>query len=98
MDDKKITITTSSGFEYEVEAGALDDMEIFEDLMTIEDPDASKPARMRATTRAFRKLIGEEQTKSLEGFLRSRDGRVRISAYQKEILELFASMNNGKKK
>ena len=98
MEDNIFTVTTSSGFEYRVDKDALDDMEVFEDLMTMEDPNATKPEKMRATNRAFRLLIGDEQKKKLDAYLKERDGRVRISAYQREIVELFRSMNDGKKK
>lgn len=98
MEDKAYTVTTSSGFEYTIDKDALDDMEIFDDLMTIEDPEASKPERMRATKRVFQKLLGEEQKERLNEFLKKRDGKIRISAYQKEIRELFARINDDKKK
>lgn len=98
MEEKIFTVTTSSGFEYHVDKDALDDMEIFEDLMTMEDQNASKPEKMRATNRAFRKLIGDEQKTQLDSYLKQKDGRVRISAYQREIVELFRSLNEDKKK
>ena len=96
--DKVMKITTSIGFEYEIDRDILDDMELFEDLMTIEDPDAGKVERTRATNRIFQRLLGDEQKKRLDDFLKARDGRVRFSAYQREIFDVFASMSGDKKK
>ena len=96
--ENNFTVVTSSGFEYVVDRDALDDMEIFEDLMTMEDPDALRPVKMRATNRVFRALLGEEQKKRLDEFLKEKEGKVRISSYQREIIELFRSMNASKKK
>ena len=98
MEDTTYKITTSSGFEYVVDKDAMDDMELFEDLMTLEDPEAAKPERMRATNRIFHRLLGNEQKERLNAYLKERDGKVRISVYQREILELFAAIKDGKKK
>ena len=98
MDKNTYTITTSSGFSYEVDNDAFDDMEIFDDLMIMEDPEASQAKRLNATNRVFRKMIGAEQQKKLDAFLKERDGKIRISAYQQEIKELFSGLDNNKKK
>jgi len=98
MDDKTLSITTSSGFTYQVDKDAFDDMDIFDDLIVMEDPDASKAQRLFATTKVFRRMIGDEQKQALDEFLRNRDGKIRISAYQKEIGELFSNLNESKKK
>ena len=96
--DNTYTITTSSGFTYEVDRDAFDDMEIFEDLIVMEDPDVPQAKRLFATNRVFRKMLGPEQTKKLDAFLKERDGKVRISAYQREIKDLFTSLDESKKK
>jgi len=99
MDNKNTyTITTSSGFTYEVDKDAFDDMEIFDDLMLMEDPDVPQAKRLFATNRVFRRMLGEKQRKALDEFLRARDGKIRISAYQKEIQELFTGLDEAKKK
>ncbi len=98
MEDKKMTFTSSNGFTYEISRDALDDMEIFDDLITMEDQNASEAQRIFATTRVFRKMLGDEQKKALDTFLREKDGKVRISAYQREIRELFTGLNESKKK
>lgn len=98
MDEKTTTITTPSGFTYEVDKDALDDMEIFDDLILMEDPEVPQAKRMFVTTRVFRRMIGDEQRKALDEFLKERDGKVRISAYQKEIHDLFNGLNKSKKK
>ena len=98
MNDKILTITTSSGFEYHIDRDNLDDMEIFEDLMTMEDPDTPQVKRTFATNRVFQRMLGDEQKQALEAFLKLKEGRVRISTYQREILEIFQGMDEAKKK
>ncbi len=97
MEDK-FNITTSSGFEYEIAEDVLDDMEMFEDLIILEDPDEPQFRKVAATNRMFVKMLGPEQKTKLDRFLKERDGKVKISVYQKEIREIFQSMNKDKKK
>ena len=98
MDDKIIKVQTQSGFQYEIDKDAMDDMELFEDLVTMEDPEVIQAKRLAATNRVFNKLLGEAQKNKLNAFLKERDGKVRISAYQREIREIFEAMNDDKKK
>ena len=98
MDNKLIKIQTQSGFDYEIDRDAMDDMELFEDLVTMEDPEVIQAKRLAATNRVFAKLLGDEQKARLNAFLKERDGKVRISAYQREIREIFEAMNDDKKK
>lgn len=98
METKTFTVTTSIGFEYHIDKDNLDDMEVFNDLMIMEDPETPQVKRTFATNRVFEKLLGEEQKKDLEKYLKEKEGRVRISTYQKEIVEIFRAMDEGKKK
>lgn len=98
MEKKTIAITSTSGFTYEVDKDAFDDMEIFDDLLLMEDPEVSQAKRLHAMTRVFRRMIGEEQKTALDAFLKERDGKIKISEYNKEIRDLFAGLNEDKKK
>lgn len=98
MENNIFTATTSSGFEYKIDKDNLDDMEIFNDLMIMEDPETPQVKRIFATNRVFQTLLGDEQKKALDEFLKNKDGKVRISVYQKEITEIFHAMDENKKK
>ena len=98
MEENKNTITTSCGFTYEIDNDVLDDMEIFDDLIMMDDPEVNQAQRMAASTRVFRRLIGEDQRKKLDAYLKEKDGKVRISAYQREVMEIFSKVNEDKKK
>lgn len=98
MENTFFTVTSSSGFEYKIDKDNMDDMEIFEDLMVMEDPEEPQVKRTMALNRVFQKVLGKEQKEKLDAFLKERDGKVRISVYQKEIGEVFAAMNESKKK
>lgn len=92
-----VKVTSENGLEYTIDQDVLDDMELFEDLMTIEDPEATAVEKTRATNRVFDCLIGAEQKAKLDAFLKERDGRVRFSEYQKEIASVFSGLKTAKK-
>ena len=98
MTDKIFTAKTSSGFEYKIDKDNLDDMEVFNDLMIMEDPETPQVKRIFATNKVFRTLLGEDQKKALDEYLIKRDGKVRISVYQQEMMEIFRAMDDSKKK
>lgn len=82
-------ITTTSGFEYEIDPDALDDMEVFEDLMAMENAENNDAVRVAATNRVFRHILGVNQQKALNKHLKAQEGKVKISTYQREIKEVF---------
>ena len=90
-------ITTSSGFEYEIDPEAMDDMEVFEDMMAMENPDNNDAVKIAATNRVFRHILGSSQQKELNKFLKAREGKVKISTYQREIKEVFQGLGELKK-
>lgn len=94
----KDTVTTSTGFKCVPNRDALDDIEVFDDLMIMDDPDATNHARVRATNRVFEVLMGDKQLKALKDHLIKLDGRVKITAYQREQNEIFAEAAKAKKK
>ena len=94
----KDSITTSTGFKCIPNREALDDMEIFEDLMTMDDPEATYHAKVRATERVFYALMGDKQLDALRKHLADMDGKVKITSYQREQNEIFAEAAKLKKK
>ena len=84
-------ITLKNGFT--VDAGDLntDDYELFEDMVECETNQALVPSVMR-------RLLGEEAYKRFKDANRDEDGKVRVSAMQSSISELFAAIGEAKKK
>lgn len=81
----------SNGFELEIDENGLDDWEILEILC---DLDEGKFGKM---PKVFSALIGEEQFVALKAYLKEKDGKVRISAMQNVLAEMFATLKEGKK-
>lgn len=90
-------ITTASGFEYEIDPEAMDDMEVFEDIMTMENPDENEAVKVAATNRVFRHVLGAPQQRKLNRYLKEKEGRVKISTYQNEIREVFQRLGELRK-
>ncbi|MBP5170334.1 MAG: hypothetical protein ILP14_14220 [Oscillospiraceae bacterium] len=91
------TIKTSSGFEYEIDPEAMDDMDVFEDIMMMENPDNNDAVKIAATNRVFRHILGPTQQKALNKHLKALEGKVKISTYQREIKEVFQQLGELKK-
>ncbi len=81
---------TKSGFSFTLEEAALDDMELFEDLCSLDSGD------FRALVRVLDKLLGREQKEALYSHLR-RDGRVPMSDVSAALGEIFESVKAAKK-
>lgn len=90
-------IRTTSGFEYNIDPEAMDDMEVFEDIMTMENPDNNDAVKIAATNRVFRHILGTSQQKELNKFLKAKEGKVKISTYQREIKEVFQQLGELRK-
>ena len=86
-----LTGTTSTGFEWQVEEEALDDMELLDALAEID------AGRLDAVSAACLHLLGKEQRAKLYDHRRDERGRVRISDVSAEIGEIIAGMRDGKK-
>lgn len=78
---------TTSGFEYEIDESALDNMEL---LDAIAETDENPLAFSKLVTC----LLGAEQRKKLYNHLRTEKGNVPILAVSEEIAEIFR--NTGK--
>jgi len=81
----------SNGFELEVDKNGLDDWEILEILC---DLDKGKFGKM---PEVFTGLMGEEQYNALKAYLKEKDGKVKISAMQEVLAEIFDTLKEGKK-
>lgn len=78
--------TTSSGFEYEIEDEALDDMELLDALVDMDEGSTS------SYRYAIKALLGEEQRKALYEHVRNKKtGRVSAKAVFKEFAEVLTS-------
>ncbi len=82
---------TSTGFEFEILTDAFDDWEFIELLAEVGSGNGLKvPA-------VLEKLIGAECASSLKEHCRT-DGRVTMSAMNKEIAEIMTAAGEAKKK
>ncbi len=81
----------TNGFEVTVDENGLDDWEILEILC---DLDEGKFGKM---PKVFTALLGEEQFAALKKYLKEKDGKVRISAMQDTLGEIFSTLKEGKK-
>lgn len=86
-----LTGTTSSGFAWEIEEDALDDMELLDALAEID------AGRTDAVSAACLHLVGKKQRAALYDHLRDETGRVRISAVANELGEILGGLRDGKK-
>ena len=86
-----LTGTTSSGFNWQIEEDALDDMELLDALSEIDG------GKLDAVSAACLHLLGKEQRAALYDHRRDEKGRVRISAVSTELGEILAGMKDGKK-
>lgn len=73
---------TSTGFEFDVSADALDDWELLEELAQLET-DGSKIVSV------CRRLLGYESTQRLKEHCRGENGRVSVTAMDNELSEIF---------
>ncbi len=81
-----ITVTTPSGFTAEISQGAVDDIELLEDLSRLDQGD------LLAVSSALKRLLGEEQKKALYDFCRDPEtGRASLTKVSKVMMELFTS-------
>ena len=74
---------TKSGFEFEKSPEALDNWELLEDLVDLET-NSSKIVPV------CRRLLGTEGANRLKEHCRDENGKVSVSAVQKEITEIFS--------
>ena len=86
-----LTGTTSSGFNWQIEEDALDDMELLDALSEIDG------GKLDAVSAACLHLLGKEQRAALYDHRRDERGRVRISDVSNELGEILLALNEGPK-
>lgn len=82
--------TTESGFEFEIEEDALDDIELLEDLCALDR------GELDALPAALERIIGTEQKKALYNHVRNEKGRVTTTAVVNEIKNIFEAAKETK--
>lgn len=83
--------TTKSGFAYEIDDAATDDMELFEAICEVDG------GSMNAIPRVLTMLLGQEQKKALYDHLRGKNGRVKASDVFSELEDIFQGDESLKK-
>ena len=86
---------TKSGFEFEVDAESLNDMEFVDAIVDAINSDNDIEG-LKAYTLMANKLLGKEQKKKLYDHVRDERGRVPMEAVQAEIEEIMLSLNEAK--
>lgn len=81
---------TSTGFQFQIAEGALDNYELVEALADIETDPLS-------VTKVVTLLLGKEQKEKLKEHVRNEEGVVTTTALMKEIEEIFKTQNKVKK-
>ena len=81
---------TSTGFQFQIAEGALDNYELVEALADIESDPLS-------VTKVVTLLLGKEQKGKLKDHVRNDEGVVTTTALMKEIEEIFKTQNKVKK-
>lgn len=82
---------TESGFVFQLEEDALDDMELLDTLAEMQE-------NLLKIGTAVQMLLGEEQKKRLYDHLRNEKGRVRAEPLSKELLEIIQAAGKPGKK
>ena len=85
-----ITAKTESGFTLELEETALDNQELLDAFSDLSG------GNTLAMSQVVTQLLGKENKKCLYDHVRTPDGRVPISAVEKEVSELMNSISAGK--
>lgn len=96
-NETKSYVTTTSGFECSVDPDALDDIEVFEDLVALQSEETSIEDKMIISIRIFKALIGADQYKRLVEHLKETEGgRAKLTSFQRELTEVFALVKSKK--
>lgn len=89
----KIMVKTASGFECELDANVVNNMELVDALAEL---DSKNEAFALSKVCTF--LLGNEGKKALYSHLRAEDGRVPMEAVSKEVEEIFKAFGESGKK
>lgn len=75
---------TDTGFAFEIDSEALNDMEVVEDLVAL-----SKKEDATVLPNILNKLLGAEQKKALYDHCRTESGRVPVDKVEEELAKIF---------
>lgn len=88
---EKTHIITSSGFECDIDEAALDDMELLDDLVSIDQGEVTKfPS-------AVRRILSAEEKNRLYDHLRNAEGRVPVESFGAELGDIISGLSSKKK-
>lgn len=96
MENEKTTVTTSSGYTCEVDADALDDVEVLDAIVDLYSGNALQ--QLKAVRLILTAMLCEAGYNDLVQFLKERDGKARYSALNAEMTEIMTTLNESKKK
>lgn len=85
-----IAVKTESGFTMELDEATLDNQELLDAFADLSS------GNTLAMSQIVTQLLGKENKKRLYDHLRTPDGRVPITAVEKEVGELMRSIGAGK--
>lgn len=81
---------TSTGFKFEIDEKAMDNMEFIDLLVDLEDTE-NEGKILLTTTKLIKLLLSEDMKKALYNHVRDKKtGRVPVKATTKEIMEIIA--------
>ena len=86
-----LTGTTSSGFHWQIEPDALDDMELLDALTEFDK------GRQEEVSGICLHLLGKKQRAALYDHRRDASGRVRMSDISNDIGDILLALNEGPK-
>jgi hypothetical protein len=78
-----INVKSDRGFECVLDEDSLMDVELFDDLVALENGDVTK------MTKICNKLLGEEQRKQFYDFIRNDKGKVLFTTLAAELKSIF---------
>lgn len=84
-------ITLSDGFEVNVDEGFRDDMELLDDMVTLQNGDGTVIPQM------IGRVLDPAEKKRLYDHLRGENGRVSVTAFTAVFMEIINSFDEGKK-
>lgn len=85
---------TATGFEYEVDAKALNNMELLDAFADLQMDETNVAALVSIITL----LLGKEAKKRLYDHVRDEDGRVPVDKVSAEMVEIFGQLGEQAKK
>ena len=92
------TLSTSSGFEYELKAKNLQDMRFLDALVLMEDESLSESERTVNMIRVLRLMLGENQKDALYAHVVKLNGWASPAAVGRELKDIISNFDESKKK